>query len=304
MIAIVLVNYNGIKYNSACIDSLLQNTMPEQNVILVVDNASSDGSVECLRRRYGDGSGSYRIEYLCLDENYGFSAANNRGIARAGELGADYVLLLNNDTEAAPDMLRQLADCADRHPGSMIVPKICYSDERNKIWSAGGSVSPIIRKVSHDGWNQPDDGRFDTEKQTAFATGCCLFLPMQVLKRAGGLDERFFLYYEDTEYSFRLQKLGISIYYCPMARLYHKVGGSSNGAESPLCAYYISRNWLLCNRQYLGGSYPIFLVYYIINRCVLSLLWLLQGKPRLVAGVWRGIADYCRGTFGKAAYYG
>lgn len=302
-LAVILINYNGKKYNSACIDSILQNKVRGELTILVVDNASSDGSVELLQQRYEELSGN-RIEYILLEQNYGFAAANNRGIERAVELGADYVLLLNNDTETAPDLLEQLHACAKRHPGCMIVPKIYYSDDRKRIWSAGGSVSPIIRKVSHDGLNQMDSGQFEEEKKIEFATGCGLFLPMSVIKRTGGLDECYFLYYEDTEYSFRLNKMGIPIYYCPKAVLYHKVGGSSMGAQSPLCAYYISRNWLLCNRQYLGIRYPVFLLYYLLNRSVLSLFWLIQGKPKLVQAVWRGILDYFKGKLGKTEYYG
>lgn len=302
-LAIILVNYNGKMYNIACIDSILKNNVQGELTILVVDNASTDGSVEVLRQRYNEQK-SAAIEYIILDKNYGFSAANNRGINRAEELGADYVLLLNNDTEVSSDLLEQLSACADRHPGCMIVPKIYYSDDRRRIWSAGGSVSPIIRKVSHDGLDQTDSGQFEEEKEIKFATGCCLFLPMFVLKQTGGLDERYFLYYEDTEYSFRLNKMGIPIYFCPKAVLYHKVGGSSMGAQSPLCAYYISRNWLLCSRQYLGGRYPVFLLYYLLNRSILSLLWLIQGKPKLVRAIWRGVADYCTGKLGKTEYYG
>lgn len=302
-ICVILINYNGKKYNEKCIDSILNSTAAEHMHIVVVDNASSDGSMELLQQRY-EKTEEDRIEYIFLDHNYGFAAANNRGIEQAGALGADYVLLLNNDTEVDPNLIEQLAACSDRHPDCMIVPKIYYSDERNRIWSAGGSVSPIIHKVSHDGLDQIDSGQFGEEKRIEFATGCCLFIPMSVLRRTGGLDERYFLYYEDTEYSFRLGKMGIEIYYCPDAYVYHKVGGSSMGAQSPLCAYYISRNWLLCSRQYLGVRYPIFLAYYLLNRSFLSLLWLVQGKPQLVLAIWRGILDYCRKRLGKTKYYG
>lgn len=99
-LALVLVNYNGKKYNSACIDSLLQNKVQGELLILVVDNTSSDGSVELLRQRYGELSGTTR-EFIILDQNYSFAAANNRGIERAGEMEDDYVLLLNNDAEAS-----------------------------------------------------------------------------------------------------------------------------------------------------------------------------------------------------------
>jgi hypothetical protein len=299
-IAIILVNYNGKQYNAPCIDSLLTCTDYHDKKIYVVDNASTDDSLQLLREKYGTDE---RIELITLDDNYGFSYANNVGIKRALEQGAEYVLLLNNDTEVKPDMVENLLQCAARHPGSMIAPKIYYSDNPNVIWSAGGEVSPIVRKVSHVGLDQTDCGQFDTEREIDFATGCALLIPEAVLRRAGLLDERFFLYYEDTEYSFRLQKLGISIYYCPTAVVYHKVGASSKGADSPLCAYYISRNWLLCSRTHLSGRFPVFLAYYVINRLACCLLWALCGKWALVQATWRGIRDYHRGRFGKSDYY-
>lgn len=306
-ISIILVNYNGKQYNTACIESILQNKGKYEKHILVVDNASGDDSVEILQKQYEtdsvDGNAA-QIELILLDDNYGFAAANNVGIKRAKELHSDYVLLLNNDTEIAPDMLQSLTECAARHPDGMIVPKIYYSDDRKRIWSAGGSISPVIKKVRHDGLNQIDEGQFEKEREIQFATGCCLFLPMKVIEKAGELDESFFLYYEDTEYSFRLHKLGISIYYCPKAYLYHKVGASSQGEESPLCAYYISRNWLICNRKHLGKAYPIFCLYYAVNRLACCLLWILQGKKELAFAAVRGIRDYGKGKCGKAGDLG
>lgn len=295
-IAIILVNYNGRQYNTACIESLLK----QQNIceikIIVVDNASQDDSMQIIQKRY---EADDRIETIYLDDNYGFSYANNVGIRRAIEWNTDYVLLLNNDTEAEEDLLSQLMACSKRHPDSMIVPKIYYSDRRNVIWSAGGAMSPLIRKVHHIGLDQEDKGQFDREQMVEFATGCCLLIPILVIIRAGFLDERFFLYYEDTEYSFRLRKMGISLYYCPKARLYHKVGASSKGADSPLCAYYIARNWLLCSRIHLGMRYPLFLLYYAVNRTACCTLWLLRGKKELVRATGRGIRDYGRKKFGR-----
>ncbi len=299
-IAVILVNYNGRQYNTACIESLFAQQGGYEVKIIVVDNASRDDSMQILRERYGTDP---KIETILLDDNYGFSYANNVGIRRAGEWEADHILLLNNDTEAESDLFTRLMDCAARHSDCMIVPKICYSDHRNVIWSAGGEVSHWIKKIRHIGLDQEDRGQYDEERQIGFATGCCLLLPRRVIERAGTLDERFFLYYEDTEYSFRLQKLGIKIYYCPAARLYHKVGASSKGADSPLCAYYIARNWLLCNRIHLGRRFPLFLGYYGINRLVCCVIWMIQGKKTLVQATYRGILDYRRKKFGRAEYY-
>ncbi|MDE7187840.1 MAG: glycosyltransferase family 2 protein, partial [Lachnospiraceae bacterium] len=158
-IAVILVNYNGKQYNEACIEALLAQKHFGKEAytikIYVVDNASRDGSMQIIQERYG---GDGRIETIFLDDNYGFSYANNVGIRRAGEWGADYVLLLNNDTEVEEDMLAQLMSCAGRHPDSVIAPKICYSDRRSVLWSAGGAVSPVIRKVRHIGLDQEDKG--------------------------------------------------------------------------------------------------------------------------------------------------
>lgn len=297
-LAVILVNYNGKQYNEACIESVLANRIEGELRVIVADNASADDSMQILRERY---EAEERVELVQLDDNYGFSYANNVGIRLAKDWGADAVLLLNNDTEIEKNMLRELLACADRHPGSVIAPKICYSDDRKRIWSAGGSVSPVVGKVSHIGLNEEDRGQYEEERRTFFATGCCLFLPMQVIGRAGLLDERFFLYYEDTEYSFRLRELGIDIFYCPRAVVYHKVSASTKGADSPLCAYYIARNWLLCSRLRMGRRYPVFLAYYAVNRTACCLWWLLHGKGALVRATWRGIRDFHRGRFGREA---
>ena len=299
-LAVILVNYNGEKYNVACIESILANSSAAELKIIVVDNASQDDSMRLLGEKY---AGNEQLELIRLDDNYGFSYANNVGIDRAKEQGADYVMLLNNDTEIMPDMLSQLWECAKRHPGSVAVPKIYYSDDRKRLWSAGGSFSPVIKKAGHIGLDETDQGQYDQEREIGFATGCCLWIPMEVIEKAGTLDARFFLYYEDTEYSFRLHRMGIPIYYCPRAVMYHKVGASTRGADSALCAYYIARNWLLCNRMHLGRRYPLFLAYYALNRTVCCLLWLVRGKGQLVQATLKGIGDYRKGHFGRTEYY-
>lgn len=299
-LAVILVNYNGKGYNEACVDSILANNGVEEMKIIVVDNASQDDSMRQLEKRYAKDK---RLALIWLDDNYGFSYANNVGIDRAREWGADHVLLLNNDTEIHPDMLRRLWDCAKSHPDSVVVPKIYYSDNRKCLWSAGGDFSTVIKKAKHTGLNETDVGQYDGEREIGFATGCCLWIPMEVIEEAGTLDERFFLYYEDTEYSFRLHQRGVPIYYCPQAVMYHKVGASTRGADSPLCAYYIARNWLLCNRLHLGWRYPLFLAYYALNRTACCLLWLARGKKELVKATLQGIGDYQRGRFGRAAHY-
>lgn len=299
-VSVILVNYNGARYNGACIDSVLACKGEFETEIYVVDNASTDESMNIIAEKY-QGEETVKLEYL--SQNYGFSYANNIGIKKAIEQKTDYVLLLNNDTEIQQDMIEQLLHCAQRHKGCVIAPKIYYSDNREIIWSAGGEMSPVIRKAKHIGLNQKDCGQFGEEKYIDFATGCCLLIPVSVIEEVGFLDEQYFLYYEDTEYCFRLQSREKKIIFCPDAIVYHKVGASSKGKTSALCAYYIARNWLYCNRQYLGKGYPVFLLYYAINRIVCCGLWALTGKGKLVRATWRGICDFTKNQMGKSKYY-
>lgn len=298
LVGVILVNYNGKQYNDKCIESVLGSTIKEQIRIIVVDNASTDGSPEELKERWEK---SGQVQIICMEDNYGFSKANNEGIRTALSQGIETFLLLNNDTEVAPDAIEKMMH-DQRRTGAIVVPKIIYAGNPRILWCAGGEFTRIVKKPVQSGLGMPDDTRFTISKYCDFANGCSLMLTKDIIDKVGFLDERFFLYYEDTEYSLRAREKGVTVWYCADAIVYHKVNGSTGGAQSPLCAYYISRNWLLCSRQHLGVRYPIFLLYYLLNRVVLSLLWLIQGKPRLVLAVWRGILDYGRGRFGKTEY--
>ncbi len=302
-VSVILINYNGKKYNDACIDSILSSTIAEHIQIVVVDNASTDDSLSALRGRWGD---SEQVHILALDDNYGFSKANNEGIRWAMEQGSDYYLLLNNDTEIEPDTIEQMMRSM-QETGSIVVPKILYADRRDVIWCAGGTFSPVIRKTIQGGLNQPDNGQFDISSECQFANGCAFLLSRKIVERVGFLDERFFLYYEDVEYSMRAAECGITIRYCAEAVVYHKVNGSTGGNEKSANAYYITRNWLLCNSLHMrdakgiGGKvqFLFFIVYFIFNRFAWLLIWLLQGKQKMCTALLRGIRDFCRKKWGK-----
>ncbi len=295
VISVILVNYNGRMYNQSCIRSVFDSRCDAETQIIVVDNGSTDGSLDELT---AIGQQDERVEVISLHENLGFAAANNVGIKEAAGSGADYILLLNNDTIVHRNMLQALLTCEQRHRGSVITPKIYYADDTNKIWAAGGRLSGYIKKAVQIGENEPDRGQYEEEKQVDFSTGCCMFFSTELLKTIGYLDESFFLYYEDVEWCLRMGKTGVSIYYCPAAVLYHKVNASTKGNDNPLCAYYIARNWLICNRMYLGNRFYLFAVYYMLNRLAWIGIWGLQGKKGMIKATRRAIADYRRGATG------
>lgn len=295
MVCVVLVNYNGRKYNKACIESILKSTCKERLQIVVVDNASTDGSLEELERVYADNE---NIHLIRLSENYGFSKANNEGIKWALKQRCQYIMLLNNDTEIEPWTIEKMVDLQKR-TGHIIVPKILYADQRDTIWCAGGELSAVIKKPKHRGAGKKDTGQFDKEDACNFANGCCMLLTDQIVGQLGLLDERFFLYYEDTEYSMRADKNSIGISYCGQAVVYHKVNGSTGGNENPANVYYITRNWLMCNRTYMKARFVLFCVYFLMNRACWAMIWLMQGKQDMVKALWAGIVDFKDGKSGK-----
>ena len=126
-----------------------------------------------------------------------------------------------------------------------------------------------------------------------------MLLSGKLIRKLGLLDEQFFLYYEDTEYSLRARQKGVPIWYCAKALIYHKVNGSTMGNEKPDNTYYITRNWLICNRKYMENRFTLFLCYFIINRLVWLLIWFMKNKRGNMAAVAEGIKDYKRGISGQ-----
>ena len=295
-ISIILVNYNGRAYNDKCIASILNSTLKQRLEIVVVDNASTDGSLKELQTRWGM---EKQVHLLPLDENYGFSRANNEGIKWAADRGCKYYLLLNNDTEIEADTIEQMFN-SYLETESIVVPKVLYADRPGMIWCAGGSFSPIVKKPAQRGLNEADKGQYDEDCFCGFANGCCMFLSDKIIGRLGLLDENFFLYYEDTEYSLRAQEKGVSIRYCAGARVYHKVNGSTKGNEKPDNAYYITRNWLLCSKMHMSfGRFLVFLIYFLANRMAWAIIWTAQGKRDMVRGICRGFKDFGNGKYGR-----
>lgn len=300
-ISVILVNYNGKQYNDKCIASILESTISSQIQIVIVDNASTDGSLESLEEKWGNRG---LAEIIKLDRNYGFSKANNEGICWSIRHGILFFLLLNNDTELEPQAIEHMLACC-RETGAIVVPKVFYADRKKIIWCAGGDFSLVVRKPLQRGVDQRDEGQFDESGECQFANGCAMFLTKEIIDKTGLLDERFFLYYEDTEYSMRAARNGIKIWYCADAVVYHKVNGSTKGNEKPANAYYIARNWLLCHtlyfqkKHFVSVRYLVFLLYFFCNRAAWMVIWLLQGRRDLCVAQTKGIAAFFKRRWGK-----
>jgi GT2 family glycosyltransferase len=215
--AIILTHGGAEEITADCIDSLLLQDYGNL-VVLLVDNASFDGSGERLRDRYPS------IRYLNTGANLGFTGGNNRGIRHAIENGADYLLILNNDTVVQRDcvsILMQSASEAGRF--GAIAPKILYWDAPDSLWFAGGDFSTLRAMGMHRRM-----GALEEPSETArlepvtFVSGCCFLIPVAVANEVGGFREDYFIYGEDLELSLRLTRAGYAMYYQPAARLHHR----------------------------------------------------------------------------------
>lgn len=267
MVSVILVNFNGFQDTVECVKSIKESDNKDFRII-VVDNHSTDDSVVSLRG-VQDGLGFILIESTV---NNGFSAGNNLGIKKALELGTDYIWLLNNDTLIEANAIDELIEgFSFSSRVGVTIGKILYEKNRDTIWYAGGAISRSTARTEHWRYNEKDTDDIEKQSVVSFATGCCVFMSVDALKRIGFMDEDYFLYEEDADYSIRIREKGIDIVYCPQARIYHKVSAST-GVASPIAQYYTVRNkYRLISKHYRGWKkYEAYLynTAQMLYRCV------------------------------------
>lgn len=218
---IIVVNWNQRQMTLECLTSLRALTGCH---VLLVDNGSTDGSADAVRAAFPE------VEVIETGANLLYAGGNNAGMTRALSAGADYVVLLNNDTLVDPESMSRLRAAMDADPRSGIAgPKILYADAPDRIWYAGGEMSFWRGEVWHRGIREVDRGQFDRPCETGYVTGCCLMIRREALERVGLLDESYRMYGEDLDLCVRVRRAGYSIRYEPAARIWHKISVSSGG---------------------------------------------------------------------------
>lgn len=241
-VLILILCYNGVADTLACLASLAQITYPAAD-LLVVDNASHDGTPAQVRAQFP------HCTVIETGANLGFASGNNVGLRYAQQQQYDYTLLLNNDTEVAPDFLDRLVAVAESDPAIGIVgPTITYYEQPTRIWSAGGTIDWRRGRTFMRGIGEHDRGQYTAPTPVDFVTGAALLCKRAVLDRAGLLDDRFFMYYEETEWCVRAQRAGFRIMYVPDAKVLHKIP-IADRIDKPYVAYYMTRNRLLFLQQ-------------------------------------------------------
>lgn len=289
----VILNTNRREDTLECLASLEKNTYSTHKAI-VLDNASSDGSVEAIRSAYPD------VEIIQLTENLGYAGNNNVGIKAALGRGADWVFVLNEDTILAPDCLANLVEVGESDPHIGIVgPMVYHYDEPNIIQSAGGSLSRYWDSW-HVAQNEPDQGQIDKPHRVDFISGCGIMVRRPVIDHVGMLDERFFYYKEETEWCLRARRRGWHIIHVPKAKLWHK-GVQRDYRPKPYVTYYKTRNRFLMLAKHRAPLYVWVVTWLQTLRTLTS--WTVKPKWRPMRehrnAMWCGMIDFLRRRWGQ-----
>lgn len=239
MISIIILNWNGRDDTVECLSSLQKIDQDVVNII-VVDNGSVDDSIEAITSEFP------YVHLIKTGENLGYAGGNNVGIRYALDSGAEYILILNNDTYLDRNTIARLLEY-DRSTEShcVIGPVIFYSQPRSTVWFGGAVWN--TEKLTFDFPLQDERGELLPVEpyRTDYVCGAAMFFHRSITETIGLLDERFFLVWEESDWCLRARRAGIKCMIVPSSRIWHKVGASFGTESSPLREYYSYRNRLL-----------------------------------------------------------
>lgn len=278
-VTIIIPNYNGIKYIADCLNSLKAQTMAD-NHIIVVDNASEDGSADLVEKDYPE------VELVRLSQNFGFCRAVNEGIKRTK---TEYLILLNNDTKADPNYVKALYDCIDSHPDTFsVASKMLQMSRPDRIDSAGDLYCAL-------GWafslgKDLSAKRYNKESVIFSACGGASIYRRAVFEEIGYFDELHFSYLEDVDVGYRARIMGYKNRYTPNAIVYHAGSGTTGSRYNPFKVRIAARNsWYVVFKNMplfqLILNFPLILIGFGIKAC----FFILKGYGReYLSGMKRG----------------
>lgn len=288
-VAIILLNWNGFDHSKACIESLREINYPLWQLILV-DNGSTDGSLEKLRALFPE------VVFLHSPLNLGFTGGNNLGMEYALKKGYAYVLLLNNDTLVERDFLDPMLRYLGGSPGvAAVQPLIYYVHDRKKLWNAGGKY----KKWLGDSQTSYVVSDFNQPYETDWITGCAILVKASVIQQVGMFDDAYFAYHEDVDWSLRMKKTGMTLAVVPQAKIYHVAGASSTIKESgregfldPKVHYLNVRNRFFQLRKYAIFPYGLTAwPYHLAGVAGYMVYFVLRGRWGKLKAVLTGLKE-------------
>lgn len=288
MVSIITVNYNGLADTCELIDSFRQHEVYPYEMI-VVDNGSRLPEAEEIKRRYPEVK-------VVQNTNTGFAGGNNAGLAKAT---GDYLFFINNDTLIKEALLETLVKRLEKPMNGAVSPMLKYSYAPDTIQYAGYTdFTSITIRNRMIGEREMDNGKYSTPKETAAVHGAAMMVRRDVLEKVGPMTEVYFLFYEEFDWSARIQRAGYKLWYEPSAVVYHKESVTAKRG-TPLREFYLSRARLLFARRNTFGFNKLLSCLYTC--CIATpkkaIAYLSHGKFRLawavLQGTWSGIISPC-----------
>ena len=253
-VCVIITVWNQVEHTMACLETVLDQDYDDLSV-LVVDNGSTDDTVAQVSSTYP------QVEILSLPKNLGPTQGYNAGFRHVLDRGFNLVFLLNNDTLLASNCVAELVKEVETDANiGLVMPKIYYAEDPHRIWSVGGWENKWNYEVQRPGENQMDEGQWDEPVDIDDAPFTAVLLTLEVLENVGLPDNSFFLYYEDRDYSRRLQEAGFRLRLAPAAHMWHKVSMSSGGSGSPDERYWMARSGVQFFRKNVGMRSRWFIV--------------------------------------------
>lgn len=297
-LAFILINFHSDEDSLSIIKDIEKNTFVDdiELAIYAVDNSRSS--------KFRQGLKKYpHSHYVASPGNLGFAAGNNLGIRKALADGSEIICLINNDTQAPKDLIKNIIRSPIAEPEVGAVGGLIYfakgfefhdrykpSEKGKVIWYGGGKFDWDNILGSGDHVDEVDKGQCDKVTETGFITGALFITRADILKQVGFFDERFFMYLEDVDLSIRIKRAGYRLLFDPGIKIWHKVAQSS-GIGSELNDYFITRNRLYFGMKYAKLRTKLALLKEAIR------LW-LSGRPAQK----QGINDFFTGRLGKGSY--
>ena len=265
-IGLVTITYNSSKVIKPFLECVWKQT--HNNLQLyIIDNTSFDGTLEILAKE--------QDERLCIirnTSNFGVAKANNQGIKKAIEDGCDQVLIINNDVEFETHLIKKLLQVQKEKDCSLVTPKMMYYDNPKHIWYGG---SWFIKRKGylplHRGMKKLDTGQYDKIEEVEYAPTCCLLAKKEIFEDIGFMDEKYFVYFDDTDFSFRVWKDGRhKMYFAPNVEFFHKVGSLTKSFNTQKTKIYrgdffikqTTRNHIYFLKK-IGGMYSYLFIFWL-----------------------------------------
>ena len=295
-VAVVILNWNGVKYLKQFLPSVLASTWPNLDIVMG-DNASSDDSIAFMRENYPS------VKIIQNDKNYGFTGGYNRVLA---QVEADYYILLNSDVEVTPGWIEPVIELMESD--SLIAaaaPKI-RSYAQKEYFEHAGAAGGFIDKHGYPFCRgrifyelEKDNGQYDHSDEVFWASGASLFIKKAIWNESGGFDEGFFAHMEEIDLCWRLKNMGYKVMYCAQSTIYH-VGGGTLNAENPFKTYLNFRNNLFLIRKNMPAfrAFKVICIRFIMDLLAL-LRFLMEGKRKDAWAVSRAHQAFVLSLFKK-----